>query len=52
MKEELFQELLHSVREMKAIRSGKAKPSRTFTVDVPVEVAAQSPERVGPLQKE
>ena len=52
MKEELFQELLQSVREMKSIRSSKAKPSRAFTVDVPVEVAAQSPERVGPLQKE
>ena len=33
MKEELFQELLQSVREIKAIRSGKAKPSRTFTFD-------------------
>ena len=39
MKEELFQELLQSVREMKSIRSGKAKPSRTFTFDVPAEVA-------------
>ncbi len=39
MKEELFQELLQSVREMKVIRSGKAKPSRTFSFDVPTEVA-------------
>ena len=38
MKEELFQELLKSVREMKAIRGGKAKPSRTFAFDVPAEV--------------
>jgi|GEM_PF-3037491 len=43
MKEELFQELLQSVREMKSIRSGKAKPSRAFTVDVPAEVAARHP---------
>lgn len=39
MKEELFDELLQSVREMKAIRSGKAKPSRSFNFDVPAEVA-------------
>jgi putative transcriptional regulator len=39
MKEELFQELLQSVREMKAIRHGKAKPSRVFTFDAPAEVA-------------
>lgn len=39
MKEELFQELLQSVSEMKAIRSGKAKPARTFTFDDPVDVA-------------
>lgn len=38
MKEELFQELLQSVNEMKVIRSRKAKPSRTFTFDVPAEV--------------
>lgn len=39
MKEELFQELLQSVREMKAIRSGKAKPSRSFTFDTPAELS-------------
>jgi len=39
MKEELFRELLQSVGEMKAIRSGKAKPSRSFTFDTPAEVA-------------
>lgn len=33
MKEELFQELLQSVREMKAIRGGKMKPSRSFKFD-------------------
>lgn len=43
MKEELFHELLQSVREMKSIRSGKAKPCRAFTVDVPAEVAARHP---------
>jgi len=41
MKEKLFQGLLQCVREMKAIRSGKAKPSRTFTFtfDEPTDVA-------------
>ena len=39
MKEALFQELLQSVSEMKAIRSGKAKPSRTYTFDDSVDVA-------------
>lgn len=38
MKEELFQELLKSVSEMKAIRSGKAKPSRSFKFDAPTDV--------------
>lgn len=33
MKEELFQELLQCVREMKAIRCGKMKPSRYFRFD-------------------
>ncbi len=39
MKEELFKELLQGVREMKAIRSGKTKPSRTFTFDESTDVA-------------
>ncbi len=38
MKEELFQELLQSVGEMKAIRSGKVKPSRSFIFDTPAEI--------------
>ncbi len=33
-----FLELLQSVSEMKAIRSGKVKPSRSFTFDTPAEV--------------
>ena len=39
MKEELFQDLLQSVREMKSIRSGKSKPARTFTFNDPLDVA-------------
>ena len=39
MKEELFQELLQSVREMKSIRAGKTKPSRTFKFDSPSDVS-------------
>lgn len=39
MKDELFQELLQSVREMKAIRSGREKPSRAFTIELPSDVA-------------
>ncbi|MDP1587414.1 MAG: type II toxin-antitoxin system MqsA family antitoxin [Prosthecobacter sp.] len=39
MKEELFQELLKSVREMKSIRAGKTKPSRTFNFDSPSDVS-------------
>jgi len=39
MKEELFQELLQSVSKMKAIRSGKAKPSRSLAFDTPAELA-------------
>jgi putative transcriptional regulator len=39
MKEELFQELLASVREMKAIRAGKARASRAFSFNTPAEVA-------------
>ena len=35
MKDELFNDLLASVREAGAIRRGEAKPSRSFTVDVP-----------------
>ena len=38
MNEELFQELLQSVGEMKAIRRGTAKASRTFTFDTSIEV--------------
>lgn len=33
MKKELFNELLESVREMKAVRRGKRKPSRIFIVN-------------------
>ena len=39
MKEELFQELLQSVGQMKAIRSGKAKASRTYTFYASKEIA-------------
>ena len=39
MKEELFNELLQSVREMKAIRSGRQKPSRAFKFDPADDVA-------------
>jgi putative transcriptional regulator len=39
MKKELFQELLQSVKEMKAIRAGQAKPSRVFKVDTADDIA-------------
>ena len=39
MKEELFQELLQSVREMKSVRAGTKKPSRVFKFDTVEEVA-------------
>lgn len=39
MKEALFKELLQSVSEMKDIRTGKAKPSRSFTFDTPSDVS-------------
>jgi putative transcriptional regulator len=35
MKDDLFNDLLASVREGGAIRRGEATPSRSFTVDVP-----------------
>ncbi len=35
MKEELFEELLESVREGGAILRGQEKPSRTFEMDAP-----------------
>lgn len=38
MKKELFQELLESVKEMKATRAGKLKPARVFKVDPSTEV--------------
>jgi len=38
MNEKLFQELIQSVREMKAIHRGAAKPSRTFDVESPMSV--------------
>lgn len=38
MKKELFQELLQSVKEMKAIHEGRAKPSRVFKVEASSEV--------------
>lgn len=38
MKKELFQELVQSVTEMKAIRAGKTKPSRAFNVAAPSDV--------------
>jgi len=33
MKDELFQELTESIREMKAIDAGKKKPSRVYNID-------------------
>ena len=33
MKKELFNELLESVREMKAVEAGKRKPSRIFIIN-------------------
>lgn len=39
MKKELFQELLQSVKEMKEIRAGRAKPSRVFKVDPSTDVS-------------
>jgi putative transcriptional regulator len=38
MKKELFDELLHSVREAAAIERGELKPSRTFEVRTPNDV--------------
>jgi len=35
MDNEMFAELVESVKEMKAIMRGEAQPSRTFTVEVP-----------------
>ena len=35
MEKKMFDELLQSVKEMKAIRSGVKKPSRTFTFRAP-----------------
>jgi hypothetical protein len=39
MKEALYKELLQSMSEMKDIRTGKAKPSRSFTFDTPSGVS-------------
>jgi putative transcriptional regulator len=39
MKKELFRELLQSVKEMKAIRTGRAKPSRVFKVEAASDVS-------------
>jgi putative transcriptional regulator len=33
MKDELFQELTESIRDMKAIESGRKKPSRVYKID-------------------
>ena len=40
MKKELFEELMQSVQEMKAIRAGRAKPSRTFSAEQADDVVA------------
>ena len=40
MKKELFQELLQSVQEMKSIRTGGRKPSRSFKVEGGEDVVA------------
>jgi len=39
MRKELFEELLESVRQAKAIERGDAKPSRVFVVNQRLEVA-------------
>jgi putative transcriptional regulator len=40
MKKRLFEELLQSVQEMKAIRGGRMKPTRTFSTKGSEDVAA------------
>lgn len=39
MRKQLFEELLESVKQAKAIERGDAKPSRVFVVNRPLEVA-------------
>jgi len=39
MKEEMFQELVESVRQAGAIMRGEMEPSRVFVVEAPMAVA-------------